>query len=110
MSAAAILLAVVAPVGAALAGAAIGAGFGLLQTQAQRRHQLRVARGDYTTPWASMGGSSGRVVSLLLALAAVQVLCPALFAPGSRIPWFISGGMAIGYGWTLVGRLRRRGA
>ena len=43
---------------------------------------------------------------LLVALALVQVISPALFAGGSQ--WWVSAGVAGGYGALLVRQLRQR--
>ena len=42
--------------------------------------------------------------SLLIALALVQLVCPLLFVDGTQ--WFVSGGVALGYGSILFRRLR----
>ena len=44
-------------------------------------------------------GSFRRVACLMLALALVQIICPMLFV--DRTQWWVSGGVAAGYGWRL---------
>ncbi len=53
-----------------------------------------------------MPGSMRRVAYLLVALALVQVACPLLFAANCQ--WWVSAGVAAGYGIVLYGQLRRR--
>jgi hypothetical protein len=52
-----------------------------------------------------MGGSPKRVVWFLLCLVAIQVLCPALFVQGAQ--WWVSGGVALGYGLIQFQQFRR---
>lgn len=53
-----------------------------------------------------MPGSGQRVAGLLLGLVAVQILCPLLFVDGTQ--WLVSGGLVVGYGWTLYVQMRQR--
>jgi len=55
-----------------------------------------------------MPGSGLRGAFLLIALVIIQVICPLLFAQG--VQWWVSGGLAAGYGWSLFQQLRRRRA
>jgi hypothetical protein len=55
-----------------------------------------------------MPGSGQRIAYLLIALVIVQFVCPLLFANG--VQWWVSGGLAAGYGWSLFQQLRRRRA
>lgn len=87
-------------------GAMIGYAFGLLQAVARRRHEERERAGRLKDGWSLMPGSGARVAYLLLALVLVQLICPLLFSDGTQ--WFVSGGVAVGYGWTLFRELRRR--
>jgi hypothetical protein len=91
---------------ALLAGSVIGVGFGYLQQAAVRRNEARQRDGTIGTGWSLMPGSGARVAYLLLALIVVQLICPILFADG--IQWWVSGGLLLGYGWTLLHELRRR--
>jgi hypothetical protein len=91
---------------ALIAGGAIGASFGLIQASAWRRYQKLEQAGKLSTGWAVMPGSMRRVAYLLLALALVQVVCPLLFANGQQ--WWVSGGVAGGYGLILFRQLRHR--
>ena len=94
--------------GAAIVGAVIGLGFGTVQNAALRRHERRQSAGKLNSGWSLMPGSFTRVAILMIALAVVQVVCPMLFSPGSASPWFVSGGLVLGYGWTLFAQLRHR--
>jgi hypothetical protein len=53
-----------------------------------------------------MPGSGARVAYLLLLLIGIQLICPMLFRDGTQ--WWVSGGLALGYGWTLLRELRLR--
>ncbi len=53
-----------------------------------------------------MPGSMRRVAYLLIVLALVQIISPALFAGGSQ--WWVSAGVAGGYGGLLLWQLRQR--
>jgi hypothetical protein len=87
-------------------GAAIGYGFGLIQAAAQRRNDRRQQSGELKNPWSVMPGSGLRVACLLLALVAIQVICPVFFADGTQ--WWISAGLAAGYGCLLFKQLQAR--
>ena len=100
------LLSVVRIVLALGGGAAIGYGFGLIQAVAQRRNERRQQSGELKTPWAVMPGSGLRVAYLLIVLVAIQVICPVFFADGTQ--WWISAGVAVGYGCLLFKQLQER--
>jgi len=89
-----------------MAGIVIGYGFGCLQQAALRRNELRQQNGQFGNGWSLMPGSGARVAYLLVALVAVQVVCPILFVDG--VQWWVSGGLLFGYGCTLLRELRRR--
>jgi hypothetical protein len=89
-----------------IAGALIGAGFGLLQDAARRRNERLQSSGKLKSGWAVMPGAGRRVAYLLLALVLVQLVCPLLFRDG--IQWWVSAGVAGGYGLILYLHLRRR--
>lgn len=91
---------------ALLAGSVIGVGFGYLQQAAVRRNEAKQRDGTLGTGWSLMPGAGARVAYLLIALVVIQVVCPVLFADG--IQWWVSGGLLLGYGWTLLQELRRR--
>jgi hypothetical protein len=93
-------------IAALVAGTAIGFMFGLIQNYALRRNQQRQADGTLNNGWAVMPGSGRRVAYLLIALVLVQIICPLLFQDGSQ--WWVSGGVCIGYGSTLLRRLLQR--
>ena len=87
------------------AGGAIGYAFGLLQQAALRQHEQQERDGKLKNGWSLMPGSGVRVAYLLVALALVQLVCPLLFTDGTQ--WIVSGGVLLGYGWTLFRRLRQ---
>jgi len=91
---------------ALVGGAVIGYAFGLLQAAARRRNEARARAGALHNGWSLMPGAGARVAYFLVALILVQLVCPLLFSAGTR--WFVSGGVVLGYGWTLVRELRRR--
>ncbi len=97
---------VVRTVAALVAGVVIGVSFGLIQAAALRRNQERQGTGTLGNGWTVMPGSMRRVAYLLLALVLVQVICPLLFT-GST-PWWVSGGVVVGYGVVLYRQLRQR--
>ncbi len=88
-----------------LLGGTIGLGFGLIQDAAHRRLAKRQENGRLNNGWAVMPGSMTRVAYLLIALVAVQLVSPALFTDG--IQWWVSAGVACGYGALLFWQLRR---
>ncbi|HEY1793019.1 MAG TPA: hypothetical protein VGG34_08875 [Opitutaceae bacterium] len=88
------------------AGGVIGVAFGTIQDGARRRHELRQQQGDFKSGWAATPGSFRRVAYLLVALALVQFLFPILFTPGGAPQWCVSGGVVLGYGYTLYRQLR----
>lgn len=93
---------------ALLAGGAIGLLFGLFQDLARRRYERLQQEGKFTSGWAATPGSFRRVAYLLVALAAVQFLCPVFFDPHSFSQWWVSAGVVAGYGVVLFRELRRR--
>ena len=92
-------------VSAVLLGLTVGLLFGWIQAAAGRRHERLQSAGRLSSGWALVPGSFRRVAYLLIALVVIQVGCPLMFA---RFQWFVSGGLALGYGWTLLQELRRR--
>ena len=94
------------PVAGLIAGTAIGYSFGFIQDASRRRHERKMRLGEYKTPWAEMPGSGIRVAYLLLVLVLIQFVCPMLFADGTQ--WWVSGGVAAGYGIILFRGLRQR--
>ena len=87
-------------------GIAIGYGFGLIQAAAQRRNDRRQQTGELKNPWSVVPGSGLRVAYLLIVLAAIQVVCPLFFA--DSVQWWISAGVAGGYGILLFKQLQER--
>lgn len=88
---------------ALLAGAPLGYAFGLLQQAALRRNASKQQQAGLKSGWSLMPGAGIRVAYFLLALVLVQVICPLLFRNGTE--WWVSGGVVLGYGWTLARNL-----
>src|SRR5712671_7155559 len=89
-----------------MVGVFIGVGFGMVQDAARKRNERRQENGTLKSGWAVMPGSGKRVVYLLVALVLAQILCPLLFNDG--IQWWVSVGVAGGYGFMLFRQLSRR--
>jgi hypothetical protein len=89
-------------------GLGIGYGFGLLQAAARSRLERKQAAGRLNSGWSVMPGSMSRVALLLLVLALIQAVCPVFFVDG--IQWWVSAGVAVGYGAQLFIQLRIRRA
>lgn len=90
------------------AGGLIGAGFAVVQETARQRNERRQQRGTLKSGWGVMPGAGGRVAGLLIALVLIQMVCPLLFNDG--VQWWVSTGVAGGYGCVLFRRLARRKA
>jgi len=88
------------------AGALIGYTFGLVQNFALRKNEERERLGKLKSGWSIMPGSGARVAYLLILLVAIQVICPRLFNDSTQ--WWVSGGVALGYGYTLFCHLREQ--
>jgi hypothetical protein len=93
---------------ALIAGGLIGYAFGTIQQMALRRNEKRQQTGKLNNGWAVMPGSGLRVAYLLVALALIQFICPAIFYNGSQ--WWVSAGVVLAYGITLFRQLRQRQA
>jgi len=93
-------------IAAVLVGVLIGYSFGLIQDAARRRNEKRQQAGALKSGWSVMPGSGARVMYLVLTLALIQIICPMLFHSG--VQWWVSGGLALGYGYTLFVQLRER--
>jgi hypothetical protein len=91
---------------ALLVGGMIGVAFGYVQDVARRRNEKRQAEGKLNNGWQLMPGSGARVAYLLIALVAIQLVCPLMFRDGTQ--WWVSGGLVAGYGVVLFLQLRRR--
>lgn len=100
------LINIIASVVALMIGGIIGASFGMIQDAARQRNERKQKSGKLKSGWAVMPGSGKRVVYLLVALVLIQIVCPLLFQNG--IQWWVSGGLAGGYGFMLFWQLRRR--
>lgn len=92
--------------GSLTAGVVIGLAFGAVQEAAVRRNRELYGLGKLDSGWAVMPGSMRRTAMFLLILAAIQLLCPLMFSDGCQ--WWVSGGVAAGYGWCLYRQLRGR--
>jgi hypothetical protein len=97
------LINVIRPLAGLFAGGLIGLGFGWVQNLALKQNQKRQECGSLHSGWAVMPGSMGRVAYLLVALLAVQILCPLLFTDG--VQWWVSSGVLAGYGTMLYRQL-----
>ena len=93
-------------IGGLVVGGLIGVCFGFAQEVAWRRNKKRQDAGSLDTGWAVMPGSMRRVAYLLIALVAVQMICPMFFVNGTE--WWVSGGVVAGYGVMLYQQMRRR--
>lgn len=91
---------------AMIAGALIGVGFGIVQDAARQRNERLQTAGKLKSAWAVMPASGRRVVYLLITLVLVQLGCPLLFKDGTQ--WWVSAGVAGGYGYVLLRELVRR--
>ena len=89
-------------------GAGIGYAFGLLQAVALRRNELRLREGKFKSSISLIPGAGARTAYLLITLLIIQVICPLLFRDGTQ--WWVSGGVVLGYGWTLFRQLMLRRA
>lgn len=99
------LMEIIRSLASLVAGGVIGLGFGWVQNLALQRNRKRQLSGSLNSGLAVMPGSTGRVAVLLVALVAVQVLCPLLFTDGSQ--WWVSAGLVTAYGAVLFWRLRQ---
>jgi len=93
--------------GALVLGGAIGLAFGSIQNNALSRNKKLQQVGNYVSGWSIMPGSMRRVAFLIMALALVQIACP-IFFERDGMQWLISGGVVLGYGWTLLDQIRLR--
>src|SRR5260221_7097183 len=100
------VLDVVRPVIGLIAGGVIGLGFGAVQDIALRRNQKLQQSGNLNNGWAVMPGSMRRVAYLMITLVLVQIVCPLLFEGSTQ--WWVSAGVAVGYGGMLLRQLRQR--
>jgi hypothetical protein len=100
--------ALILPLAAALGGGLIGAAFGIIQENARRKYQSSEDRGTFKSGWSVTPGSLRRVAYLLAILALLQLGAPVFFSSGPLTMWCLSGGIALGYGATLLRLLRQR--
>jgi len=96
----------IAEIAATIVGLLIGAGFGVVQDSARRRYEKKQQEGNFKSGWSIIPGSGARIAYLLISLVLIQVICPLLFKDG--IQWWVSGGVAAGYGIMLFRQLRQR--
>ncbi len=95
-----------ASLSALVVGAVIGAAFGVAQNVARRKNEEKQVKGQLTNGWAVMPGSGARIAYFLIALLAIQFLCPLLFHDNTQ--WWVTGGVGVGYGLMLVIQIRQR--
>jgi hypothetical protein len=88
---------------ALIIGGSIGLLFGLFQNAAIKRNKELQEKGKIGSNFSLMPGSMTRVAMLLILLVAIQVTCPIFFK--SNVQWFVSAGVLLGYGWTLLKKL-----
>lgn len=94
------------PAAAFLTGGIIGYLFGAIQNIALLRNKKLRESGKLKTGWLIMPGSFSRIATLMVLLVIVQIGLPVLFR--GNIEWIVSAGLILGYGWTMVKRLRER--
>ena len=94
------------PVAALIIGAVIGYLFGAIQNTALIRNKKRNENGELKSAWFVMPGSFSRVAVLLVVLVVVQAGLPMFFH--GNIQWLVSAGLILGYGWTMLKRIRNR--
>ncbi len=94
------------PAAAFLIGGIIGYLFGAIQNIALLRNKKLRESGKLKTGWLIMPGSFSRIATLMVLLVVVQIGLPVLFR--GNIEWIVSAGLILGYGWTMVKRLRER--
>jgi hypothetical protein len=96
-----------ASIAALIVGGFIGVAFGSLQNAARRKNEKSEREGTFKNGWSLMPGSGTRVAYLLITLVAIQIICPMLFKNDST-QWWVSAGVATGYGAMLFVQLRQR--
>ena len=96
------------PAGSVILAIAVGFAFGAIQSAALARHRNLQKRGKLNSAWTIAPGAMRRTGFFLLALAVIQVACPIFFTDGRVLPWMVSAGVVVGYGWTLLQQLRHR--
>jgi hypothetical protein len=89
-----------------IVGGIIGLSFGIIQDKALKQNEKRQQAGALKSVWILMPGSGMRVAYLLVVLLVVQITCPLFF--DGNIEWVVSGGVVLGYAWTLTQQLRKR--
>ncbi len=94
------------PIAAVVIGGVIGFFFGAIQNAALLRNKKLKESGKLKSGWFVMPGSFSRIAILLIILAVVQAGLPMFFQ--GNIQWLVSAGLVLGYGWTMVKRLRER--
>lgn len=94
------------PFAAIIIGAGIGYLFGAIQNSALLKNKKLNENGKLKSGWFVMPGSFSRIAILLIVLALIQAGLPVFFQ--GNIQWLVSAGLVLGYGWTMVKRLRER--
>jgi hypothetical protein len=91
--------------GALIIGLGVGVTFGTLQHKALLRDQIKQANKDYKKRRLVVPSSFRRIFYLVISLLVIQYAAPILFHTSST-QWVLTAGIIVGYGWTLVRRLR----
>ena len=94
------------PAAALLIGTFLGYLFGAIQNAALLSNKKRNEEGKLKSPFHVMPGSFGRIAVLLVVLVFVQAGLPMFFK--GNIEWLVSAGLILGYGWTMLKRIRKR--
>ncbi len=91
--------------GAVIFGIGTGITFGTLQHKALLRDQQMQSAKEYKKRRLVVPSSFRRIFYLVIMLMVIQYTAPMLFKNTST-QWILTAGIIIGYGWTLVRRLR----
>ena len=86
-------------------GGVLGFVFGTIQRGALLRNLEAQRISGRPKGGNPMAGSFRRTAFLLLALVLVQVACP-MFFESATIQWIVSAGVVVGYGWTLLKKMK----
>ena len=88
-----------------LTGVAVGVTFGMFQHRALLRDQKQQETKGVQKRRLVVPSSFRRIFYLVITLLVIQIVCPILFKE-SAIQWIITAGIIVGYGWTLLKRIR----
>ena len=93
------------PVGGFILGIALGCGFGFIQHESFA-HTYLGQIDTLASTWAGISDSWARSIFLLVMLTFFQTVFTLLFGDND-IQWILSGGVVLGYAWTLVQHFRQ---